>query len=74
MQAIVVRNIPFIDSESLTSRDAREALFRDEFGFLLYLSDATNSNPTQERLIRLDAREALLWVNEGPQDYGSFWN
>jgi predicted nuclease of restriction endonuclease-like RecB superfamily len=39
MQMIYSRNIPFIDVQSLAPRQAREALFRDANGFILYLSD-----------------------------------
>ncbi len=65
MQLISSRKIPFIDSVSLAAGQAREALFRDDGGgFLLYLADEPPSPERQERVIRLDLREALIWLNE----------
>ena len=75
MQMICSRTIPFIDAQSLAPGQAREALFRDENnGFLLYLSDSVTASKTEERLIRLDMREALIWLNETPEDRGAFWD
>ena len=75
MQMVSSRIIPFLDSRSLATRQAREALFYDEGnGFILYLSDGLASSVTEERLIRLEMREALLWLNEDPEDSGTFWN
>jgi hypothetical protein len=75
MQLICLRTIPFIEAESLRFREAKEALFRDaERGFLLYLSkDDVQSAPVEERVIPLAPREALIWLNEHPEDQGSFW-
>jgi hypothetical protein len=68
MEMICSRKIPFLDTHSLASYEAREALFRDQQGFLLYLSASD-----EERIIRLKAREALIWLNESSLDQGSFW-
>jgi hypothetical protein len=74
MQMISLRIIPFVDSQSLTLSNAREALFRDDSGgFLLYLCDGEFSRAAEERVIVLGVREALIWLNEPPQDQGSFW-
>ena len=75
MQMISSRTIPFIDVQSLALGQAREALFRDEnSGFILYLSDSVAASKTEERIIRLEMREALIWLNETPEDGGAFWN
>lgn len=75
MQMIFSRTIPFIDAQSLAPGQAREALFRDENnGFILYLSDSVTASKTEERIIRLEMREALIWLNETPEDGGAFWN
>ena len=75
MQMISSRIIPFLDVQSLAPGHAREVLFRDvDNSFILYLSDDTASSDAQERVIRLGMREALIWLNESPQDEGSFWN
>jgi hypothetical protein len=75
MQMIFSRTIPFIDVQSLAPGQAREALFRDENnGFFLYLSDGVACSNTEERIIRLETREALIWLNETAEDGGAFWN
>ncbi len=73
LKMICSRTIPFIDAETLDAREAREALFRDQQGFLLYLSKDVSSEPAEERIFRVGVREALLWLNEDPHDQGSFW-
>lgn len=75
MQMISSRTIPFIDAQSLAPGQAREALFRDEnSGFILYLSDGGSPSNMEERVVRLEMREALIWLNEPPEDGGAFWN
>ena len=75
MQMIYSRNIPFIDAQSLAPCQAREALFKDvNNGFILYLSDGVNSSNMEERIIRLEMREALIWLNETSDDVGAFWS
>jgi hypothetical protein len=55
-------------------RNGREALFRQSDGsFILYLSDGDGLPGAEERLVRLDARAALIWANEPPENRGSFW-
>ena len=72
MQMISTRAIAFLDVQSLAPGQAREALFRDGDGsFLLYLCDGEPVR--EERVIFLDPREALIWLNESPQEEGSFW-
>ena len=74
MQMIYSRLIPSIDVESLAFRQAREALFRDErYGFVLYLSDGEDPSNSEERIIRLEPREALIWINETRENGGAFW-
>jgi hypothetical protein len=73
MHLVVSRTCPFIDSLSLEMRNGREALFRQNDGsFILYLSD-NDKLPGEERIVRLDARAALIWANEPPESQGSFW-
>jgi len=79
MHLIVSRKCPFIDSRSLEVRNGREALFRQNDGsFILYLSDSDKpfghgKRPGEERIVRLDARSALIWANEPAENQGSFW-
>ena len=73
MQMVCLRNVPFIDTESLAAAEGREALFRDDHGFVLYFSTDVSTPSGEERIVRLGAREALIWLNEAPQEQGSFW-
>jgi hypothetical protein len=74
MQMISSRSVAFLDARSLALGQAREALFRDGDGsFFLYLCDGEPWSATEERLIFLGSREALIWLNESPPDGGSFW-
>ena len=74
MQLISSRMIPFLNAHSLAAGKAREALFRSDSGdFVLYLSDGMTVSANKERVIFLEPREALLWLNEPPADQGSFW-
>jgi hypothetical protein len=73
MQMLCLRSIPSIDADTLADCEAKEALFRDRNGFLLYLSKARPSAGFEERVVRLGTREALLWLNEDLEDQGSFW-
>lgn len=74
MQLVSSRTISFIDVPSLAIVEAKEALFHDQGkGFLLYLSRGEVSSTTEERVVFLGLREALIWLNESPEDRGSFW-
>jgi len=73
MQLLCTRSIPVLDAQSLDCREAKEALFRDGDRFVLYLSDGAPPPSCRERLISLNSREALLWLNENPAEPGSFW-
>ena len=74
MQMICSRLVPFLDSDSLAFSQAREVLFRDKDNrFLLYLSGGMSLD-AEERILRLDVREALIWLNEASQEQSSFWN
>lgn len=74
MKLIASRVIPFIDGSSLEERRGREALFRaEDGGYVLYLSDGDGPSVADERLITLNARDALIWINESAEACGSFW-
>jgi hypothetical protein len=74
MQLVSSRTISFIDVSSLAIVEAKEALFHDEEkGFLLYLTGGEVSSTAEERVVFLELREALIWLNEPPNDRGSFW-
>lgn len=74
VQLISSRVIPFIDTQSLSLREAKEALLHDHRkGFILYLSSEGLPFAREERVLFLDLREALIWLNEPAEDQGSFW-
>ena len=73
MQMICLRNIDYLDADELAPRKAKEALFRDQTSFLLYLSKDRSSASNEERIVRLGMREALIWLNESGINQGSFW-
>jgi len=67
MQLVSSRTISFIDVPSLAIVEAKELLFHDEGkGFLLYLSGGEVSSTAEERVVFLELREALIWLNEPP--------
>jgi hypothetical protein len=71
---ICSRTIPFLDTDTLVPGEAREVLFRDnDNGLILYLTGGISS-AAEDRIVRLDMREALIWLNETSQDEASFWN
>ena len=75
LKLIASRIIPFIDGNSLEERTAREALFRgQDGGFVLYLSDSDSLSSADERVMALNSRDALIWINEGAEACGSFWH
>jgi hypothetical protein len=73
MRLISSRTIAYPDSQSLTPTQAREALFRiNNERFVLYLTDGYPSSTAEERVISLDLREALIWLNEPGQSAPSW--
>jgi len=74
MQVISFRIVPLIDAQSLEAREGREVLLRDSSGFHLYLTDGDPASAAEERIIGLELREALIWLNEAREDQGSFWS
>lgn len=73
MQLVSSRKVPSLDSWSHAPCEAREVLFRTSGGFLLYLSNGKPSQAGEERVISLDLREALIWLNEASDQRGPFW-
>jgi hypothetical protein len=70
---LISRTYPFIDSQSLVEHQARDTLFRDPDGtFLLHLS--SSDRPVEnDRLVWIDCRTALIWINAAPEDFGTEW-
>jgi hypothetical protein len=73
MELLSSRTYPFIDSQSLVEHLARDTLFRiDDEGFLLHLS-SSNRPVEHDRLVWIDCRTALIWINAAPEEFGLEW-
>lgn len=73
MRLLASRTYPFVDRLWLEERLARDTLFRtgdDEF--LLYM-ETPGSVEGVDRLVRLNCRAALLWINETTEEFGMEW-
>jgi hypothetical protein len=72
MHLVITRKYPFLAAQTLTERQARDSLFRvGEHEFLLHMTPGEDF--AEERLIWLDSRAALLWINQAADDYGLNW-
>jgi hypothetical protein len=73
MELLVSQSYPFIDCDSLVEHQARDSLFRIADGsFMLHLS-STNRPVEDDRLVWIDCRAALLWINATPDELGAEW-
>jgi hypothetical protein len=73
IELLVSRTYPFIDSDALAERQARDTLFRMPDGsFLLHLS-ARDRTDEDDRLVWIDCRSALVWINAAPEEFGMEW-
>jgi hypothetical protein len=74
MRLVVSRNYPALDAATLAEYSAREVLLRADNGsFLLYMTSDAQSD-CEERVLVLDCRDALIWLNEPSYLPGSFWH
>ena len=61
------------DAQPLTGYFTREALFRtDDGSFLLYMASEGKTG-CQERILFLDCRDALVWLNATSDVRGTSW-
>jgi hypothetical protein len=73
MHLIDSRTYPFLDAQTLADRQARDSLFRiSESEFLLHMTSEGYSE--EDRLVWLDGRAALLWINQTTDEYGTNWD
>ena len=73
MQVLVSRDYAVIDYQTMSEFIGRERLFRvTDGGFLLYMS-SEGKLEAEERIIWLTVRDAISWLNEVPDQFGSFW-
>jgi len=73
MQLVATRKYPFLATQALTEGEARDSLFRiGDNKFLLHMTSGEDLG--EDRLIWLDSRAALLWINQAVDDYGMNWD
>jgi hypothetical protein len=73
MQLLASREYPVIDYQTLAEFVGHERLFRGANGsFLLHMS-AVGNPEAEERIAWLSARDAISWLNEADDQFGSFW-
>jgi len=74
MQLMVSRSYPVIDAQTLGEYATRDALFRAADGsYFLYMASEGHIEG-EERILFLDCRDALLWLNETLDALGSYWH
>jgi hypothetical protein len=73
MHLLVSREYPVIDYQTMAEFVGHERLFRTTNGsFWLHMS-SDGKVGAEERIIQLAARDTITWLNEGPEQFGSFW-
>jgi hypothetical protein len=73
MQLLTSREYPVIDYQTMDEFVGSERLFRTPEGpFLLHMS-SEGALGTEERVIWLSLRDAISWLNEASDQFGSFW-
>ena len=74
MQLLASRDYPVIDVQTMDEFIGHERLFRAADGaFLLHLSSEGKLG-AEERIIWLTVRDAISWLNETPDEFGSLWD
>jgi hypothetical protein len=73
MQMLACREYPVIDCQTMIEFVGYERLFRStDGGFLLHMSSERKLQ-AEERISWLTVRDAISWLNEAPDEFGSFW-
>jgi hypothetical protein len=73
MQLLASRNYPVIDYQTMDEFIGRERLFRATENEFLLLMSSEGKLEADERIIWLTVRDAISWLNEAPDELGSFW-
>jgi hypothetical protein len=74
MQMLARREYPVIDCQTMVEFVGHERLFRSSEGeFLLHMS-SEGKLQAEERISWLTARDAMFWLNEASDEFGSFWD
>ncbi len=73
VQVVAARVYPFLNTASLEECLARDTLLRTPDGaYILHMSSGEEPS-NQDRLIWLDSRSALMWVNAPAEEFGLEW-
>ena len=73
MQLLASRDYAVINYQTMGEFIGYERLFRATDGaFLLHMS-SDKKLEAEERIIRLTVRDAISWLNDAPDEFGSFW-
>jgi hypothetical protein len=73
LHLLASREYPLVDYQTMADYLGCERLFRTANGaFLLHMSSEGEPS-VEERIIRLSTRDALSWLNEEPDQFGSYW-
>jgi hypothetical protein len=73
MQLLASREYSVIDYQTMAEFIGHERLFRTSDGpFLLHMS-TDGKLKAEERIIWLTVRDAISWLNEAPDQFGSLW-
>jgi hypothetical protein len=74
MDLLASREYPVIDYQTMSEFIGHERLFRMPNGRLLLHMSSQDKPDSEERLIWLSLRDAISWLNETPEEFGSFWD
>lgn len=73
MHYLASREYPVVEYQTMAEFIGHERLFRTVDGvFWLHMSSEGKPG-TEERIIQLAARDAITWLNEVPEQFGSYW-
>ncbi|MDB5567629.1 MAG: hypothetical protein JWP84_4195 [Tardiphaga sp.] len=73
MQILASRKYAVLNYDTLAEYTGRDTLLRRLDGtFLLHMS-SEGAPDSEDRLLCLEARDAILWLNQSPEEFGSFW-
>jgi hypothetical protein len=73
MQLLASRDYPVVDYQTMDEFVGCERLFRGPDGtFLLHMS-SESGREAEQRIVWLSVRDALSWLNEAPDQFGSLW-
>jgi hypothetical protein len=73
VQIVASRLYPFLDASSLKECMAQDTLLRSDDGAYILHMSSRDQTTNQDRLIWLDSRSALMWVNASAEEYGMEW-